>query len=362
MTRVAIVGGGFAGAVAGLWLQRRGVQDVRIFEARPAAGTTPCGEGLSASTLERLIPVFDGHPFVDRTFHGARWKFPGTELVIRQKSHTMAREAWIPAMLESFQGRGGSVEFGARLKGDALREMEAEVVIGCDGPGSQVRAFVPEANVQTTVAVQARVQTDADSEWLQFLTSKKYSPEYAWWFPRTESHNIGLLGFGDGKDFQRLDALLANLAIPARILRRETYPIGFGGRTVASPDGRYLLLGDAAGMTNPLTKGGMAAILHAAPILASAVAAGRPERYQTRMALHPLLSKTFQRALRLLRSWNDDVFRQHSKVTGPTIDVNHLSWWPALSLAGRVAMARPAAILHAPILARAGRLSLHYSW
>ncbi len=348
---VTIVGGGMAGAITALNLLHRGV-DARILERKRAPGTTLCGEGLSAATLRCLAPVFDAAPFIDQTFRGARWRFPGTTIHIPQTCHTMAREAWIPAMLDEVADRGGTVEYG--VSGDT--DMGG-IIVGADGPGSKIRRLVPGAAVDIKIGHQVRFQTDAETPWLEFVTSKRFSPEYAWWFPRGGLHNIGILGAGDGHDADRLAAFVEWLDLPGRVVRTEVYPIATGGTHFASPDGRVLLIGDAAGLTNPLTKGGIAAIVHAAKVLADCVACGRPADYG-RIARHPLNRRAFRHASRRLQHWDDATMH---RLLRPAPDVVAIGQNTKL-VAARLIARRPWLVADAVRLWAAGRHSLRYSW
>lgn len=299
-----IVGGGLAGAITALHLLQRGV-DVHVLERNPA-GTTLCGEGLSHRTLQALRPVFDAAESIDSSFDGARWRFPGATVLAHRQCHTMAREEWIPAMLDAVADRGGTVEHGVRVGPDELDELTGPV-IGADGPGSKVRRRVEGADqhVRTRTGIQVRLETDAATDMLEFVTSKRFSQEYAWWFPRQDTHNVGLLAEDDGNDWDRLDDFIDHMGLHGRIRKKEAFPIAFGGRRFVSHDGQTLLIGDAAGLTNPLTKGGMAAIIHAAPMLADALARGRPHAYQRALQRHPLTLPAYQRVLRRLREWDD---------------------------------------------------------
>ncbi len=361
MRQVSIVGGGLAGAITALHLLERNVP-VRVLE-RNAPGTTLCGEGLSAPTL-RALDVFDATPFVDRSFDGARWRFPGATVIAHRRCHTMARETWIPAMLEAVADRGGTVETGVRVGPDQLDGLLREgMVIGADGPGSRVRQRVEGAqrHIHTRTGIQVRFETDADTDHLEFVTSKRFSKEYAWWFPRGDSHNIGLLAEDDGQDWRRLEAFIDHLGIEGTVRKKEAYPIAFGGRRFVSQDGRVLLIGDAAGLTNPLTKGGIAAVVHAAPLLAEAVAKGRPHEFQRRLARHPLTLPAYQRVLRRLRAW-DDARLVRLVATAPKLIHVGGPTTPALPVALRTAARAPWRIPALLDFYRSTVGSMHWSW
>lgn len=329
--------------------------------------TTLCGEGLSAATLRLLEPVIDPAPYVDRTFQGARWAFPGTTVHVHQTCHTLARERLIPGLADAFEASGGTIEYGCSTTTDQARALlgDHDLVVGADGPGSRVRPLVPGAHVKLRTGLQVRLETDRETPWLEFVTSKRFSREYAWWFPRSGTHNVGLLAEqdGSGKDRARLDAFIQHMGLAdGRIVKEEAYPIAFGGTRFGSPDRRVLLVGDAAGLTNPVTKGGIAAILHAAPLLADLVARGRAKAYDATLQRHPLTHPSYQRALRRLRRWSDDRLRRLLAVAPAELHIGGGRTTDPRPIAARALLRRPWLALGARTFYDAARYSARYSW
>lgn len=361
---VRIIGGGFAGVVTALTLMDRVECKVTILEREPAAYTTLCGEGLSEDTL-RMFKAFDSRPFIAESFEGASWFFPrGKEVVVHQRGHTMAREGWIPAMADAVVARGGAYRTGVKVSEGMVRELsrEADLVVGCDGPGSVTRKVVG-GHHETMLGIQYRVERAGRvPERLEFYTDKDYSPEYSWIFPRGDIQNVGLLATGDGKDWERLDRFMKAKQVSGRILKREAYPIGFFGDK--AQEGNVVLVGDAAGLTNPITKGGMAAVVHAADVLADCAARGTLHEYGARIAAHPLMHDSFAPALRALRAWSNADFESLTRgapdrihVT-PGVSTKRRYVWPML----RAFAANPSKIGDVLRIARAMDVSRRYSW
>lgn len=318
---VRIVGGGFAGVVTALTLMERVDCRVTVYEREASAHTTLCGEGLSEDTL-RAFKAFDSTPYVAETFEQASWWFPGGhEFRIHQRGHTMARERWIPAMADEVVDRGGTYRTGEKIGlADVERfAREADVVVGTDGPGSVTRKLVGGEHT-TMLGIQYRVARDGRvPDRLEFYTDKAYSPEYAWVFPRGDIMNVGLLASGDGHDWERLDRFMKDKEISGKVLKREAYPIGFFGTKVQH--NKVVLVGDAAGLTNPITKGGMSAVVYAADVLARCLAEGRLQDYAARIAAHPISDPSFAPALAALRRWTNEQYERVLRFAPPVIDV-----------------------------------------
>lgn len=360
-----IVGGGFAGVVTALTIQER-VPDARVsvYEREPAAHTTLCGEGLSDDTL-RAFRAFDSSPYVAQSFDEASWSFPGgVEFRIHQRGHTMARERWIPAMADEVVRRGGEYRTGVKvdLEGAQAMARECDVLVGADGPGSVVRRLVGGEHT-TMLGIQYRVAAQGRApERLEFYTDKAYSPEYAWVFPRGDILNVGLLAAGDGGDWERLDRFMKDKQVTGKVVKREAYPIGFFGTRVAR--GNVVLVGDAAGLTNPITKGGMSAVVYAADVLARCLAQGRLEDYEPRIRAHPISDPAFAPALAAMRRWSNADYESLLRFAPPVIDVR-----PGQSTERRHALRLAASLLLHPRMAREMRLvaralgvSRRYSW
>lgn len=322
--KVEIVGGGAAGCIVALSLlaSRRGAEiDVTVREREPEAYTTLCGEGIRIATLERFR-AFDSKPYLAETFKGAAWHFPGPVTVnVDDPCGTLERCDWIPAMSAEIVRRGGKYVTGEKVTPDRARELAAscDLLVGADGPGSQVAKLVPAHTHVTMLGIQYRVARDGyETDRLQFHTDKRFSSEYSWVFPKGDILNVGLLA--DGPDpFSRLDAYMAEQGVAGKVVKKEAYPIGFSGRNVQQ--GNVVLVGDAGGLTNPVTKGGLAAIIHASEVLTDCVERGAIHEYGARIDRHPISSRGFDAAVEVMRRWTNADFEALARHAPRTMTV-----------------------------------------
>ncbi len=142
-----------------------------------------------------------------------------------------------------------------------------EVLIAADGPHSTVASLLglPALKIvqtrQYTVPLK-RPYMDTDI-WL----SDKYPGGYAWLFPKGEYANLGL---GLDKRFadnlkEPLDELHRQLVsdglLGEQIIYRTGGAIPVGGLRDALYTGKTLFVGDAAGLTHPITGGGISAAI-----------------------------------------------------------------------------------------------------
>lgn len=226
-------------------------------------------------------------------------------------------------MAERFEAMGGTLRLGSKLTVGDVRHLPGDLMIGADGPGSMVRRAIG-GKVDTRLGIQYRVtDPNIETDALLFHTDKRFSREYSWVFPRGDDaewghvHNVGLLANEDGLDWERLDRYMAWQKVGGRVVKREAYPIAFNGTVFER--GRHVLIGDAAGMTNPVTKGGMSAVVYASEVLADRLVrhgagGGRAGKggigYEQALRSHPVLDPSFSKAVEIIkRTSNEQVDR-----------------------------------------------------
>lgn len=155
-----------------------------------------------------------------------------------------------------------------RLKGpEGEYTVTARVVIGADGPHSGVArasGLPPQKTVHTRQHTLPLRDRYADTD---IYLSDDFPGGYGWFFPKGEMANVGLgvdRRFGEdlGGPLQGLIAeLVARGLVEDRVLSRTGGAIPVGGLRPMVHDGPILLVGDAAGLTHPITGAGIPAAL-----------------------------------------------------------------------------------------------------
>ena len=168
--------------------------------------------------------------------------------------------------------------------------VRAAYVVGADGANGQVaRAAGLGEGIVTGVALEANAawgdldpRPYAATAWVELGV---VAGGYGWVFPKGDHANLGVGGWhGEGP---RLRAHLERLARehgvdPRRLrdVRGHRLPMRRLGAPAAR--GRALLVGDAAGLVDPLSGDGLYEAFVSARLAADAVLAGRPEDYEAR--------------------------------------------------------------------------------
>src|SRR3989338_4619903 len=293
---IKIIGAGPAGLVTGLKLLEAGFYPT-IIEKQEVIVSTLCGEGLSHDTISH-VPFKDWSEYAPSTFDYATFIFPnGAKAYVKKKCHSMDRTAWFRAMAKEFEKRGGHLQLGTKV--NDIKDLKYDLLIGADGPLSTVSKFVGNKSENMT-GVQTRLKVDYKHDGMEFFLDKNFSQEYSWVFAKGGIFNVGVLG-----DMKQLDAFVKHLGFEkAEVVDRLGYNIPFFGTKMQRDN--VILTGDAAGITNPLTKGGMAAAIYAAGIIVDCVKEVKIAEYEQRVFAHPIMAPVYKDALKYFRELTNE--------------------------------------------------------
>jgi geranylgeranyl reductase family protein len=309
----AVVGGGPAGAWAAYTLARRGAR-VTIFDpSHPRE--KPCGGGVTGRALAVVADAIDGARFPQRAIRSARFvdSQSGGAAVVPLAAGSAgsdsslivaSRALFDAALLDAARRAGASVACsrvtnvtvdadGVRIDTDGGTH-RAGMVIGADGVNSLVRRRVvqpfPRRHLSIATGFFAHGAT-SDEVVIELVADPA---GYLWSFPRPDHLAIGMCAQADAglspsalRDQARDWTGRSHLADDAR-LEPYSWPIpsldarAFGALDLASE--RWALVGDAAGLVDPITREGIYFALLSGQWAADAVAGGRfPRDYTARI-------------------------------------------------------------------------------
>lgn len=293
-----VVGAGPAGSSTAIHLARAGARVLIVDKAR-FPRDKPCGGGLTGRALKR-IPV-DPSPVVERDVD----RF---ELRLRYGS-TFARTHEVPLIrmtqrrrLDAFlveQAVAASAEFRDGVRVEAIepseagvsarigREtVEAGVLVGADGANGVVaRTIGVDDAIVRGVALEGNVPLEAlhaDLERTAVIELAVLPGGYGWVFPKGDHANLGVGGWGS--EGPRLRGHLARLARehgvdPDALTEIRGHRLPMRRLGTAAGARRTLLVGDAAGLVDPLSGDGMYEAFVSARLAADAVVSGDLDGY-----------------------------------------------------------------------------------
>ena len=300
---VLVVGAGPAGSSTAIHLARAGARVLLADKAR-FPRDKPCGGGLTGRALKR-IPVDPG-PVVERDVDRFELRLrygrsfarshdvPLIRMTQRRRldaflaEHAAAVGADLRqgARVENLQAESSGVT--ARVGADTVR---AGVVVGADGAnGIVARSFGLGDGIVRGVALEGNVPLEAldrDLARTAVIELAVVPGGYGWVFPKGDHANLGVGGWGsEGPALRGHLARLANEhgVDPESLteVRGHRLPM----RRLGTPAGaeRVLLVGDAAGLVDPLSGDGMYEAFVSARLAADAILAGDLEAYAAALA------------------------------------------------------------------------------
>jgi geranylgeranyl reductase family protein len=293
-----IVGAGPGGATAGYFLAEAG-QRVLILEKDHPPRYKACGGGLSAHLLEQIFP-FSFEPVIEVQVQTVTWakgdwsvEFPVTVQAVRTVMRAQF-DAFLLAHTRAEVRPGQTVRKTEELADRVRVHMangeihEAHYVIGADGASSAVaRDLGLRRNKEMAGALE--VELPARPEDLQrfghtllFSLMDDLSFGYGWIFPKAELLSVGVMALHPQR--RQLQAALDQLArrygLSLAGVPVKGHPIPLYLRREPIATRRGLLVGDAAGLADPLSGEGIRLAIQSGQMAAQSILAGHPERYE----------------------------------------------------------------------------------
>ena len=309
--KIAIIGAGPAGAMAAIRLARAGASVTLFDPSHPRE--KPCGGGLTGRALALVADIIDiaSLPAVvvtsatvqgpDRSAHVPlvdRGPTPDSSLLV------LSRAVFDGALAEAATTSGAQLvsERVASVARQRLRmivrtdrrEYDFDQVIGADGANSIVRRKLARPFGRTELSVAAGFFVHGPSVRTIAIKTLGSPPGYLWSFPRPDHLAVGVCGpaargalSGDLRH-QSADWIREHGLERHATLTPYAWPIPSIGhqssRDVVVAGTGWMLLGDAAGLVDPLTREGIYFALLSGQWAADALAAGPADRAPARYA------------------------------------------------------------------------------
>ncbi|MGA3210229.1 MAG: NAD(P)/FAD-dependent oxidoreductase [Terriglobales bacterium] len=301
---IAIVGGGPAGALAAEKLAGSGFP-VLLLEEKPA-WEKPCGGGVTPKALDQYPFLADAVgdcnwvrscELISPSGRRASFPFPRKIAVFSRRSLNgllldRARSAGAEIVRDRavvITGEGGKW----RIRTSGGLDIPAGYVVIAAGARNpfRVRFTHPFSAHETMVATGYYLPGRSEVMQLRFIDGLE---GYIWTFPRSDHFSAGIVGKVNDAgrttaELRRLlDGFLAEEGFALLGAQVFAHVIPAPGvhtlRNTAWCGPGWAMVGDAAGLVDPITGEGIYYALRSGDLLASAIATGRPEAYSSLLA------------------------------------------------------------------------------
>jgi geranylgeranyl reductase family protein len=285
---VIIVGTGPAGAILGYELARKGV-DVLILEKERLPRHKPCAGGITVKTAKLLD--FDIRPVARDVVYGARAVYKGNRAFSRSYTkplvYMVMRDEFDYLLAQRAREAGAVLiddekvcEIDAIAPGvnvvTTRNAFTARILAGADGARSTVAfklGLMQDINFGIGLEAEISVSSQRLVQWerLMGLSLGHIRGGYGWVFPKKDHLSVGV--GGPLRQAKRLksgyQALLKSYDLESHsVIRLKSHYLPVRRKGMAIQSKRCLLLGDAAGLVDPLTGEGIYNAIRSAQIAA----------------------------------------------------------------------------------------------
>ncbi|MBQ03627.1 hypothetical protein CL673_02810 [Candidatus Bathyarchaeota archaeon] len=282
---VIVVGGGPAGASAAITCARKGL-DTLLVERGGTYRHKPCGGILPGVCIDLITehlgvdvpnevysqPRNLGLFYVPPSGRGNGGKVQGYKLIsvyrdildktLRDAAMELGVEVLLWTSLTDFKDKG-EVEATLAESNGATKKVTARTLVGADGVNSQVRWQIYGSEERKLYVYQEHVEAHGDigDNFYAFFKST-VSPSYGYVLPRDDFliMGVGVLAESLGANPDPLASLKIWLSQEfgykeEKVKTQEVWPIPYGFFRIGR--GSVLLVGDAAGLCNPMSGEGI---------------------------------------------------------------------------------------------------------
>ena len=358
--------------------------ETTILEKKRVVGEpVQCAEGVSEfGLLSNGLRAHD--EWIEQRVAGAKCILPNGSwfYITRLAGYALDRSAFDRWIVQGAVDDGANLRTATRVSGvhrndggwrvDANGDsFDARVVIGADGPASFVaRQAGLVRTLEKVVAYEYRFRREdvptLDPEYFLLYVSQAYDGGYAWVFPKGESVNVGAGG--------HIDAHAATIAFCRQFgidVERRTQtiagsiPYRYDLTSLAAPG--LAIVGDAAGITNPMNGAGIHPGIFSGRIAGELAAVALEQEnpaamnaYDGVMRSSPFLDPVLPWMIERIRRWKDSFMNSLGD------ELNGLDWRAIdARIAMRAALRKPRLIAHAREfyrMIRALELCERYGW
>ena len=269
---IAIVGAGPAGLQAAITLSQLNYQPI-VFEEHSVIGQPiQCGEGLSIQAFHDFSLEEDMDAFCVREFKKCKIMMSENKAVYGDvHAFSIRRDAFDQYLAKRATDMGVEILLSTKVtkvvrlsdgfqiitSGEKKKEYRCDMLIIAEGYKAKIAR---DLNFPQPTPLIKALEYKVEGEWrddLEFyFDAKKYPSGYCWIFPRKGETNVGIATTAKHRK-KRLDDFLKEKEITGSIMNKIGGQITMNGPINKLYDTGVIVVGDTAGMVNPIFYGGI---------------------------------------------------------------------------------------------------------
>ena len=296
-TDVLVIGAGPAGSSTAKHAALNGANVILMDKKSEIGAPKRCAEGVSKEGLKKL-GIEPNSRWVTKELSGVRLVSPnGTDVWLNDEQvklpeagYILERKVFDKFMAMDAARAGATIMIKTLARGmrkdydgyivscecmDESFEIKAKIVVGADGPESQVgrwgglKTVVKPKNMESGIQFEMAGLEMDDPDCIEFYFGSVAPGGYAWIFPKGgDIANVGLGIVSTYTDKTAYQHLLEFVAKCPATQNAQPVELNIGGDPVGGMlkdlvEDNVMIVGDAAGHVNPLTGGGIITALEA---------------------------------------------------------------------------------------------------
>lgn len=325
--QTVIIGAGVAGLTAGYYLKDALILDKKREIGKPIRS----GEGISHQSLKRL-GIEPNPSWISNTINIIQRITPNGKIFGRFKKnlgYILDKSLFEKFLANQCQAEiqlntgVANLEFENnfwKVKTENGRTFKSRFLIGADGVYSLVRKKLFNESLEILPAIQYLVELEKEIETSIakiYLDNEKFPQGYAWIFPKSrKTVNIGLGGNGNlPKIFKNfLEEVVRKNYGNFGLLENRSGAVPFGGILSKISKENVLLIGDAAGLADPIFLGGINQAMWSAKIAAQCILNDGVDFYESKIKSLPFADIKLIKAREIFYLFNNQVLNELGEV------------------------------------------------
>ncbi|RKZ34891.1 hypothetical protein DRQ33_01130 [bacterium] len=327
---ILIIGGSISGLATAFELTRKGCAPIIIDRKNEIGNPVQCAEYVPAlfSTNTDTFTSAIANRVDGLETHIIDYKNNIDKDFMKQNGYILDRDRWEKTLAMEILKNGGrlflsepmvNMEFGTDTITVETRKriFSCRIVVGADGPQSLTAMFARMHTQKLMPAIQWLLPTKYEIDRNYVLFKPEIVAGYGWLFPKGDMANVGLAGWGvSRKKLKNVIDYFADFIFPTPIaITGGLIPVYGVREKIVNNTGKsgVILVGDAAGFTDPITGAGIVSAFETGTLAAEVISEFLEGKIDTldvysqrTKFLRSALERSRKKRINMENNWNNE--------------------------------------------------------